>query len=141
MEKRRNCSYGAISPLFHNISNVSLILRVKLHIHFWNVFIRFIFILFIYLFIFFFSFCKSDMSRYGYLEVFKRVPWTEITRVDCICSSAPLLLMPPEERVSWTCHFLGVVTCIFMWCVVTVIVDALNNWPILTFLTKNITAS
>ena len=24
------------------------------------------------------------MSRYGYLEVFQRVPWTEITRVDFI---------------------------------------------------------
>ena len=28
--------------------------------------------------------CKSDISRYGYLEIFQRVPWTEITRVDCI---------------------------------------------------------
>ena len=25
---------------------------------------------------FFPQFCKSDMSRYGYLEVFQRVPWT-----------------------------------------------------------------
>ena len=22
------------------------------------------------------QFCKSDMSKYGYLEVFQRVPWT-----------------------------------------------------------------
>ena len=22
------------------------------------------------------EFCKSDMSRYGYLKVFQRVPWT-----------------------------------------------------------------
>ena len=32
----------------------------------------------------FYKFCKSDMSRYGYLEIFQRHPWTEITRVDCI---------------------------------------------------------
>ena len=31
---------------------------------------------------FFPQFCKSDMSRYRYLKVFKRDPWTEITRVD-----------------------------------------------------------
>ena len=32
--------------------------------------------------------CKSDMSRYGYLEVFQRVPWNSRTRVDCdfVCS-------------------------------------------------------
>ena len=33
VEKRRNCSLGAISPLFHNIFNISLNLGVKLHIH------------------------------------------------------------------------------------------------------------
>ena len=32
VEKRRNCSLGAISPLFHNIFNISN-LGVKLHIH------------------------------------------------------------------------------------------------------------
>ena len=32
-KKRRNCSYGAISPLFHNIFNISLTSGVKLHIH------------------------------------------------------------------------------------------------------------
>ena len=31
------------------------------------------------------QFCKSDMSKYGYLEVFQGVPFDfEITRVDCI---------------------------------------------------------
>ena len=30
------------------------------------------------------QFCTSDMSKYGYLEVFQRVPFDfEITRVDC----------------------------------------------------------
>ena len=33
VEKRRNCSLGAISPLFHNIFNIFLNLGVKLHIH------------------------------------------------------------------------------------------------------------
>ena len=32
VEKRRNCSKGAISPLFHNIFNISLTSGVKLHI-------------------------------------------------------------------------------------------------------------
>ena len=39
--------------------------KVKLHIHLLNVVVLFIFL----------QFCKSDMSRYGYLEVFQRVPW------------------------------------------------------------------
>ena len=42
MEKRRNCSWGAISPLFHNIFNISLTSGVKLHIHLLNVVVRFI---------------------------------------------------------------------------------------------------
>ena len=29
-------------------------------------------------------FYKSDMSKYGYLEVFQQCPLTSITRVDCI---------------------------------------------------------
>ena len=33
VEKRRNGSYGAISPLFHNIFNISLTSEVKLHIY------------------------------------------------------------------------------------------------------------
>ena len=30
------------------------------------------------------KFRESDISRYGYLEMFQRVPWTEITKVDCM---------------------------------------------------------
>ena len=31
------------------------------------------------------QFCKSDISKYGYLEVFEEGPFDfEITRVDCI---------------------------------------------------------
>ena len=56
---------GAISPLFHNIFNISLTSRVQLHIYLLNVVNR----------ISFPQFCKSDMSKYGYLEVFQRVPW------------------------------------------------------------------
>ena len=55
------------TPLFHNIFSISLFSEVKLHIHLWNVVVWFIF---------FPQFCKSDMLRYGYLEVFQRVPWT-----------------------------------------------------------------
>ena len=60
MEKRRNCSSGAISPLFHNIFNISL--------NFWSQ-ITYSFIkcgCSIYCFR---QFHKSDMWRYGYLEV------------------------------------------------------------------------
>ena len=41
--KRRNCSKGAISPLFHDIFNISRISRVQLRIHLLNVVVRFIF--------------------------------------------------------------------------------------------------
>ena len=68
VEKRRNCSLGAISlssfpQYFQYISN----LGVKLHIHSVkgvcsiNCFPQF---------------RKSDMSKYGYLEVFHRFPWS-----------------------------------------------------------------
>ena len=66
VEKRRNCSLGAISPLFHNILNISLT-GVELHIHSVkggcsiNCFPQF---------------RKSDMSKYGYLDVFHRAPWS-----------------------------------------------------------------
>ena len=62
-----------VSPLFYNIFNISRISRVKLHIHLLNVVVRFIFS----------SILQSDMSRYGYLEVFQRVPWNSRTGVDC----------------------------------------------------------
>ena len=42
MEKRRYCFLGAISPLFHNIFNISLTSEVKLYIHLVNVVVRFI---------------------------------------------------------------------------------------------------
>ena len=56
---------GETSPLFHNIFSISPFSGVKLYIHLWNVVVWFIF---------FPQFCKSDMSRYGYLEVFQIVP-------------------------------------------------------------------
>ena len=37
MEKRRNCSKKAISPVFHNFFNISRISRVQLHIYLLNV--------------------------------------------------------------------------------------------------------
>ena len=59
---RSNFSY------FRSIFNISVTWGVKLHIHLWNMAVHFNFP----------QFCKSDMSRYGYLEVlwFQRVPWT-----------------------------------------------------------------
>ena len=43
--------------------------------------------------LFFSRFCKSDISRYGYLEVFQRVPWTLITRVDCLSRNISKILV------------------------------------------------
>ena len=45
--------------------DMSLNSRVQLHINLLNVVVRIIFP----------HFCKSDMSRYGYLKVFQRVHW------------------------------------------------------------------
>ena len=65
VEKRRNCSWGAISPLFHNIFNIYFYLKES----------NYTVICKIWLFkLFFPQYYKSDMSKYGYLEVFLRVP-------------------------------------------------------------------
>ena len=42
VEKRRNCSLGAVSPLFHIILYIFLTSGVKLHIHLLNVVVQFI---------------------------------------------------------------------------------------------------
>ena len=66
---------GAISPLFHNIFNISWISRVQLHIHLLNVVVRFIF---------------SSILQFWYVEVrisrsISESPMEfEIMRVDCI---------------------------------------------------------
>ena len=66
VKKRRNCSFGAISPLFPQYFQYISNLGVKLKIHSVkggcsiNCFLQF---------------RKSDMLKYGYLEVFHRVHW------------------------------------------------------------------
>ena len=52
---------GSVGPGLNNNQTTN-----KEHFHLWNVFVRFIFP----------QFCKSDKSRYGYLEIFQRVLWT-----------------------------------------------------------------
>ena len=65
VEKRRNCSWGAISPLLHNIFSIYFKLKES----------NYIVICKIWLFkLFFPQYYKSDMSKYGYLEVFVMVP-------------------------------------------------------------------
>ena len=65
VEKRRNCYWGAISPLFHNIFNIYFKLKES----------NYIVICKIWLFkLFFPHYYKSGMSKYGYLEVFMMVP-------------------------------------------------------------------
>ena len=75
MEKRRNCSSGAISPLFYNISNISLNFRSQITYSFVKCGCS------IYCFP---QFCKSDMSRYAYRKLFQSPIDFEIMRVDCI---------------------------------------------------------
>ena len=53
---------------FPQYFNIPLISGVKLHIYLWNKVVWFIYL--------FPQFCKSGISRYGYLEVFERVPRT-----------------------------------------------------------------
>ena len=61
VEMRRNCSWGAISPLFHNIFNIHFYLKES----------NYIIICKNWLFkLFFPQYYKSDMSKYGYLELF-----------------------------------------------------------------------
>ena len=64
-EKRRNCSRGAISPLFHNIFNIYFYFQEPNYIVICKIWL---------LKLFFPQYYKSDMSKYGYLEVFLRVP-------------------------------------------------------------------
>ena len=74
MEKRRNRSQGAISPLFHIILYIFLTSGVKLHIQLLNVVVQFI---------------VSSLSQLWYVEI--RISQSvsmsplefEITRVDC----------------------------------------------------------
>ena len=71
----------------HGKTYNKLTLRVQLHIYLLNVVLRIIFP----------QFCKSDMSRFGYLEVFQRVPWNSRQRestVDC------KIMTDPREQ--WT---------------------------------------
>ena len=76
VEKRRKCSWGAISPLFHTIFNLYFYLKES----------NCIVICQIWLFkLFFPQYYKSDMSKYGYLELIFEGPFDfEITSVDCI---------------------------------------------------------
>ena len=64
--KRREIAPKEQFLLFSTVVfNISLTSRVQLHTCLLNAVVR----------IFFPQFCKSYMSRYGYLEVFNRVPW------------------------------------------------------------------
>ena len=63
--KEEKLLLGAISPLFHNIFDISLTSKVQLHIYLLNVVVWIIFS----------SIWKSDMLKYRYLEVFQSVPW------------------------------------------------------------------
>ena len=76
VEKSRNCSSGAISPLFHNIFNISLTSRVQLRVHIYllNVVNRISFSSILQIW-----YIGTDISKY-----FRKSLEFEITRVDCI---------------------------------------------------------
>ena len=80
VEKRGNCSSGAISPLFHNIFDISLNSRVQWHINLLNVVVWIIF---------------SSLLQIWYVEVrisrsISESPLEfEITRVNCIFLFSP----------------------------------------------------
>ena len=75
MEKRRNCSWGAISPLFHNIFNIYFYLKES----------NYLVICKNWLFkLFYPQYYKSDMSVRISRTVFEGPFDFEITRVDCI---------------------------------------------------------
>ena len=82
VEKRRNCSWGAISPLFHNIFNISLTSKVQLPISLLNVVNQIIF---------------SSILQTWYVELrisrsISESPLEfEITRVDCTYKSVDFL--------------------------------------------------
>ena len=60
---------------FHNILNISLTSRVKLHIHLCNVVVRLIVFL---------NFANLIYRGTDISKCFRVSHWTEITRVDCI---------------------------------------------------------
>ena len=82
---------GAISPLFHNIFNISITSRVQLHIYLLNVVVRIIF---------------SSILQIWYVEV--RISRSisegplefEISRVDCILDHKDILKLSPFA--SWS---------------------------------------
>ena len=81
MENRRNCS--AISPLFHNIFNISLTSRVQLHVH--------IYLLNVVVQIKFSSILQIWSVEVRISRSISDSPLEfEITRVDCIFNNEPV---------------------------------------------------
>ena len=60
---------------------------------------------------YFFQFCTSDMSKYGYLEVFQRVPLTSRYRESTVSESkfsgisTPLYKRAKFRKCSYSCYF------------------------------------
>ena len=90
MEKRRNCSKGAISPLFHNIFNICLTSRVQLHLHLLNAVVRFIFSWILQIW-----YVEVRISR----SIFESPLEFEITRVDCIYNKNILLHLIKKKTI------------------------------------------
>ena len=49
--------------------------------------------------LFFSQFCKSDMSRYGYFEIFQSLLDFKTTRVDCPVFSRHMKLLDLKENI------------------------------------------
>ena len=111
VEKRRNCSYGAISPLFHNMFNISLTSRVQLQesSYLLNVVNRI---------------SLSSILQIWYVEVW--IPQSisesplefEILRVDCIYLS-----------LGNSCHLFGKDCQLCSFCGCLIVFVCLSFWP------------
>ena len=96
VEKRRNCSWGAISPLFHNIFNISLTSKVQLPISLLNVVNQII---------------LSSILQTWYVEL--RISRTisesplefEITRVDCMSEQTRFCFQKTLTPPDWACDW------------------------------------
>ena len=80
------------------------------------------------------QFCTSDMSKYGYLEVFESVPSTcfdfEITRVDCIFLSPKYLNIPTTPVFNSNMLRFDHLRVFFFFCKISLNEQTLHDPPI-----------
>ena len=88
-----------LSPLFHNIFNISLISRAKLHIHLWKGAVGFIFFLILHIW---------HVEIRIYRSISELPLELEIMRIDCRLSSSFT-----RETTCWSSHLLSCTSRLF----------------------------